>query len=358
MINIHQRSPGGAQVRSPGGAKNNFYLASKYAGLLGFWPVFGMGKFNATASFTPNNCIPDSTNGNNGSGMDDIWPSVYRTLTVTETDGGGTRTTVTQYQDYCDQPVLVTVSGSCNGNAGWIGSPTITDTTVSQTYSEAGPPFLTGTITATLSNQVNPAALWATWVANALALTSGITIPAADPTCQTYCYYPTSTGNQNSTLDAGYICACAYGMPTRDAVFPPLFSFLSGLPALHAIYDVDSPPSSWGRNFGGIICLSSNWVLGGLPEFVFAGLTDHRTIYIQPFTLALNSDGSLAGTMGSVTAPNPLYAHLNQGSAAATYTNPIPSGQIPLPVTFLASDFALNLPSATYGIQGFRPAPL
>ena len=355
MSFVIQRSAGGCHIRSLGGVKNMPLSESLYAGLLGYWPITGMGTFNSLA--TPDNCAPDATTGINNGCMDDIWPNVYKTLTLTWSDGGGTATVVYQYQDYCDQLITVSESGACWGPFGWDDSPTITPTTVTQYYDSAGPDgsYRGGFFTATLSNKWTASSDWAAKVSAALALIAGVAVPTPTGSSITTCYYPTTTGNQWTTLDAAYMCAALLGFPTRDISPSNIasYAYQAAAPALDAIFDVDSPSLSKQGvptpNQGAVVVLASQWVLAGLAPgaYVDPGMTplsDHKTVYAQPFDL-----GSFA--MGAVAAPSAIYA------SGTSHANPLL--RVPQTFTFLPSDVLLNLPGgSTYGILGFRPAAL
>ena len=330
---------------------------STYAGLLGFWPIAGMGPFNNTA--TPLNCTPDPTYGNNPSSMDDIWPNVYRTLTCTWTLttgalAGGWQTVVYQYQDYCDTPILVTTTtgGSWWPPDGWIGTPDVTATFIQQgfTYPPGGgwgDLGGNGIFTATLSNQFG-ASDYAAAVAKALALVTAnmSSLPSPSLSYQTLSYYPASTGTQSTNLDAGYVCAAALGMPTRDPGFPPGFGFHSVDPALPAIYDFDVPPSSVPSiNFGGVICLASQWVLTGIaPDVIYTPATNHKTIYGQ-------SCNPAAMTMSGILQFWPTFLTTQSG-----LNHPDPLTLLPITITFLPADVPANLFGAAYGIIGFNSA--
>lgn len=360
MSFVHQRSAGSAQVRSPGSAKNTLVAnATMYAGLLGFWPICGMGTLKAGATIGgAHGFFPDpTTGGNNSLAMNDIWPNVYRTLTCVWTqDTGQVQTQVYQYQDCCDVPVVITTTT----DPGWVppyaytGSPVVTATTFSQGYTY--PPFFgVGTFAATLSNQWIASTGWAAKVGNALTLIAGRGLSTPTASAQTFAIFPvtynTSLGNNvdGANLDAGYVSAAILGFPSRDFNFPPAFAYQSVRPGLHAILSVDSPTSKL-PNLGGVIVLASSWILNGTGlGFEPSPAPNNKTIYAQKF------DPS-SFTMGAVVEPSPDFI-------ANTISYPDPLTSFPVHVNFFPSDVLPNLVAggvtgANYGIVGFRSAVL
>ncbi len=336
-----------------------------YSGLLGFWPLCGMGTFNSTATVT--NCFPDPTSGANPSSMNDVWPYVYRTLTLqwTITSGylaGAWQTMVFRYRDCCDQLLTVTTTsgGGFEPPASWLDSPVITPTTVQQTFGYPpgggwGDIGGTGIFTAALSNQFAPAD-YAAAVANALALVTAhiSSLPSPSSVFPTQSYWPSTTGTQSGNLPQAYTCAAALGMPTRDPGYLSIYN--TDYPALAAIYDFAAPQSGAPPlNFGGVICLASNWILTGLAP----GLTgsngpdtgNHKTIYAQEFKLPFS--------MGPILQPAPhFFADKTSSPAQDPYAYPNPISPVQ-PITFLPDDVLINLAaggagSAQYGILGFN----
>lgn len=342
----------------------------EYGGVAGYWPINGMGPFNDTA--TPLNCYPDPTSGGNPSCMNDAWPYVYRTLTVvwTHTTGalaGAQQTVVYQYQDYCDTPVLVTTTTTgdyWDPPNSWTGSPDVTPAFIQQGYTYPPGRVLgdvggNGIFTATLSNQFSVSDyLAAAANANALVTANLSSLPTPSLSYQTLSYYPTSTGTQSANLDAGYVCAAALGMPTRDPSWPPAFGFHSVDPALPAIYDFDTPPSSVPAiNFGGVICLASKWVLTGIaPLVIYSPATDHTIILAQEFSLA-GPASTLMPEGGSMSAILQLWPTF--GTTASGLNHPNPLTLLPITITFVPADVLANLAAgndttAQYGILGFN----
>ena len=361
MSFVLQRSPGGTHVRNFGGTKNvppPTYCT--YAGLLGFWPICGMGTWNSNAS--PTNYVPGS-GGLNPDSMDELWPNVYRTLTVIwQQDTGPTQTTVYQYQDYCDVPVTATTTTDPswvppNGYTGAIAFSNPDGaggyTTFSQAYSyppAPGRPGGTGTFTATLSNQwiAYDAATntdhWADKTGLALALIAGQMPGAPTAAMETLAYYPVTTGTGSASLDAGYVCAAARGFPTRDSSFPPAFGFYSVVPDLPSIMDFDEPGGGIYPNQGGVICVASTWMLTGVaPNVIYPTPTNHKTIYAQEFILPKFA-------MGPIIEPWPEFM-----ASGVEYRNPLTF--VPIQLTFLPSDVPHNFdeyPAPEYGLIGFH----
>jgi len=328
-----------------------------YAGLLGFWPIVGMGTFNDNA--TPFNCAPVVPDGDNGVGMDDIWPNVYRTLTLVWSDSGGTQTDTYNYQDCCDAPCVYATSGTHSGaeSGGWNFDLAITPTTLRQTYICADQ--TTGVFTASLSNQwlAGGYGNWAQKTANALALiintVGGLKTPLAAPSSafNTVVYYPISTGAlvASTTIQWACVCAAAMGLPVRAEQIMTSFSFGFDQPALAAIYDLSIPGPIRRLNFGGVICLASNWNLTGVPYRYGSTLTtDHKTIFAQQFSAA-------SFAMGGILQPAPdFWADVSATiTTPAQYVNPITPV---LPVSFTPADVAKNLgqPPGTCGMVGFN----
>ena len=374
MSFVLQRSPGGTQVRNAGGTKNRPPLGPcTYAGLLGFWPICGMGPWNGNAS--PTNYEPGSDGGNPNS-MIDVWPNVYRTLTVVwQHDTGPKQTTVYQYQDYCDVPVTVTTTTDPGWYPpyGYTGAISFTNPdengdplAFSQAYtSAAGVP---GTFTATLSNQwiaYDPATAtdhWADKVALALNLImSGPTTPryaigtpsgsmdtiAYFPVVDNSSYYLAPTANvAGSDLDAGYVCAAALGVPVRDFNWPPEYGFLSVVPAFATIMDFDEPGGGIYPNQGGVICVASTWVLTGIaPSVIYPTPTNHKTLYAQEFVLPKFN-------MGPIIQPYPTFF-----TSASGLNHPNPLTLLPITITFVPGDVPKNFdenPGPAYGLLGFH----
>jgi len=369
MSFVHQRSAGGAQVRSKGSAKNTLIAnATMYSGVLGWWPINGMGTFNSLAS--PTNCTPDPNDAGNPSSMNNIWPNVYKTLTLVWTqDTGPVQTMVYQYQDYCDAPILVTTTT----DPGWVepngftSSPAITSTTVRQSYTY--PPYSgTGTFVATLSNQFIAATNWASKVASALDLISGVGAGTPGLSAVTVALCPvtagyigtvmtTPTGGKYTygTIAFGtYLCGAVLGLPVRDwnilQLIDPDSSSINPIPALHSIYSVDAPGGGTYPNLGGVIVLASSWILNGTSlGYEPSPVPNNKTIYAQKF------DPSTFA-MGTVVQPSPDFI-------ANTINYPDPLTSFAVHVNFFPSDVLPNLVAggvtgASYGIVGFRSAVL
>jgi hypothetical protein len=357
MSFVLTRSAGGTHVRSPGGAKNPAAVGASCACLAAYWPISGMGTFNASAEPSFNNGLtPDPVTGLNSAGsgtlggcMDDIWPNVYRKLTEVFTDPTGTYTIVSQYQDYVDQLVHQTITGTPRSISSWDGSTlVINPTVVTQGYVPVGYSTTVGSYTATLSSQwfAGATGAWAALVENAELLLVGAAIPGASSDCFTTVYYPATTGTLNqSGLDATWQCAACCGMPVRIAptYFPPSGLGLNmGQPAFDAIYDWDMPAGSI-PNQGGLIVLASNWALTGkAPSPGPPPQTNHQTIYGQEFD-------PLAFALGAVTQPANFYA------AGGIRTNPVT--YFTTYATFTPADVSSTIGSP-FGILGFRPSPL
>lgn len=316
-----------------------------------YWPINGFGTFNSGATF--DNCYPGG--GSFPSGSDDIWPNVYKTLTLSAADTLGTNTRTFQFQDCCDVPYTDT---------GWItaGYPqvlpsgpadSITSTLLSTNYSGYNmytPPYsgayYTGTMTATLSNPISAASLWAAWTANAQALISGVTIPTPGSSSGVPVYCPATSGLYMSSIDAGWLCAAALGIPVRYLITDAFGS--DGHPALPTIFERDPSGPYEFPNYGGLVCVSSSWVLNGLPPYYIPDpQSNHLAIYGQKFDPA-------AWAMGTVTRPASYYA------SSAAHPNIIAPTTAR---TFLAaSDVLATLATfdatASYGIIGFRRVPM
>ena len=369
--------------------------SSQFYQLQAVIPLWGYGKINTSGWPSPgSNFNPINTGTGDGTcNMANwgalTWPIVYNKCTETWTDGSGTVTRISTFNQFYDTYFLPVVTSGANPYFSYPNNTvnytftSVTATTLTLAYTDGH--LIVGVYTAVLSEDMfgntgpfNPNDATYGWAnltaqANALLTTlAGLITPSIFSSAKnkTKTIYPISASPGYLIQDsdtalatasfapvvAAFVsqynitCAAANGLAVMVSGglggWAPYCIFPMGhMIADNPVFSAYPPTAGWGNpNIGGVLCSQGLWKLA---------TTDHGTIYGQK----LNIDATTGAVTLAASAIAPAaFTNPNQVSANGTLTaDPVIAFKKVL--QFNPTDVNNNLGSP-YGMLGFNSAPI